>query len=146
MQALESLLKRFAKHSNARWWVGERPHGRQVDVARIVAGWVGYPTAVEDPFATDHLVLLTWKQAAHVLALAGTTNLAYGDLSPSDGSIAATKDALKDMAGDTVFLSNALWEKSAGLSWIPLTTATFDCGVIGYDRENAFIFWVEEED
>jgi hypothetical protein len=29
---------------------------------------------------------------------------------------------------------------------LPTTSATFDCGVIGFDRENAFIFWVEEED
>ncbi len=27
-----------------------------------------------------------------------------------------------------------------------LTSATFDCGLIGFDRDRAFIFWVEEED
>lgn len=50
------------------------------------------------------------------------------------------------MKEGAIFLSNGLWGLESQCSWHPLTSATFDCGVIGYDANNAFIFWVEEED
>lgn len=55
-------------------------------------------------------------------------------------------NALNDIDGDATFLSNGMWEKGGSQSWNPLTTATFDCGLIGFDGERAFIFWAEEED
>jgi hypothetical protein len=50
------------------------------------------------------------------------------------------------LADDAAFFGNGLWDRTALSSWTPLTAATFDCGLIGYDAEQAFIFWVEEED
>jgi hypothetical protein len=146
MQTLETLFNRFAKRSNARWWLGQRPNGREVDMGRMIAGRVCYPTATEDPIDADHLIRVNWQQAAHILALAGTTSLVYGRRLPPDEQIEAAKQALKDMTGDATFLSNGLWNSFDGAHWSPLTTATFDCGVIGFDSKNAFIFWVEEED
>jgi len=84
-------------------------------------------------------------EAAYVLALAGTVSLAYGPPSPRQGYVAEAKAALEDLAEDAVFLCNGRWENDSP-SWNPMTSATFDCGLIGFDRENAFIFWVEEED
>jgi hypothetical protein len=73
MQALENLLKNYARRKWARWWLGERPEGRYSHMARIIAGKVDYPMATEDPFANKGMVALDRMQAAHVLAVAGTT-------------------------------------------------------------------------
>lgn len=117
-------------------------------MGRIIAKRVDYPTSVADPFENDGLVRLDRHQAAHVLAVAGTTSLAYGRHSPSKGRFEEARKALLDMKDDATFLSNGLWDPDprGSLSWHPLTNATFDCGVIGYDADGAFIFWVEEED
>ena len=50
------------------------------------------------------------------------------------------------MTFDAAFYSNGMWDPELPMSWSPMTSATFDCGLIGHDSENAFIFWVEEED
>lgn len=91
------------------------------------------------------MVCLERMGAAHVLAKAGATSLAYGESSPRKEQVQEAVKALKDLAADAIFLSNG-WECDDSPSWTPFTPATFDCGVIGFDRENAFIFWVEEED
>jgi hypothetical protein len=146
MHNLEKLLKRFAKQRNARWWVGDRPDRREGEMGRMIATQVAYPTSTTDPFADGGMVRLTKEQAAHVLAVAGTTSLAYGKPLPPEGQFKDAWDALNDLIGDVTFLSNGLWDARASLSWNPLTSASVDCGVIGYDTKNAFIFWVEEED
>jgi hypothetical protein len=115
-------------------------------VAKVIAGEVGLPTSSEDPFEVGRLVVLDRAGAAHVLAVAGTTSLAYGKPSPPAGFVREAKAALSDLADDATFLSNGLWKDGDAIGWNPLTSATFDCGVIGFDRTNAFIFWVEEED
>ena len=56
------------------------------------------------------------------------------------------KSALSDLAENATFMGNGRWEDAPSLSWAPLTTATFECGIIGFDDKFAFIFWVEEED
>jgi hypothetical protein len=145
MQTLESLFRRFARRSNARWWAGKRPDVREGQLAKAVARQVDLPTSSEDPFVGERLVRLDRNAAAHVLAVAGTTSLAHGRLSPSAGFVRETKEALTDLSDDATFLSNGYWIGNA-FSWNSMTSATFDCGVIGFDRENAFIFWVEEED
>ncbi len=92
------------------------------------------------------MVVLDRTAAAHVLAVAGTTSLAYGKPSPSAGHVRDAKEALADLADDATFLSNGHWKEGDSIGWNPLTSATFDCGLIGFDCDNAFIFWVEEED
>ena len=92
------------------------------------------------------MVRLSRSDAAHVLAVAGTTSLAYGEPSPAKHAVDSAALALDDLAIDAVFLSNGRWRSNAPIEWSPATSATFDCGLIGYDRENAFIFWVAEED
>jgi len=72
--------------------------------------------------------------------------LAYGRGPPQKWSLEEAKRALDLLAEDATFLSNGEWKEGASNGWTPLTSATFDCGVIGFDDEHAFIFWVEEED
>jgi hypothetical protein len=146
MRSLEPFLRRLARRSHASWWIGKRPDVRDGHVARAIAGQVGLPTAPDDPFAGSRMVVLDRADAAHVLAVAGTTSLAYGEPSPFAGSVRDTAAALADLADDAVFLSNGYWRRGDPIGWSPLTCATFDCGLIGFDREDAFIFWVEEED
>lgn len=81
-----------------------------------------------------------------MLAVAGTTSLAYGRASPRLAALKDVTEALADLAEDTTFLGHGRWEDAPSLSWTSLTTATFECGLIGFDDERAFIFWVEEED
>lgn len=144
MEALERLLRRFAGRSHARWWIGERPDVRESRIARAIAATIAYPTAKADPFAAG-LVRLDRRQAAHVLAVAGTTSLAYGEGSPRRSDVKDSALALDALREDAVFLGNGLWD-GPSRSWNPLTSATFDAGLIGYDSRHAFIFWVEEED
>lgn len=146
MQALEALLRRYAKRQDAHSWAGPRPDVRDGQMARTIARQVGLPTADNDPFAGDWMVPLDRAGAAHVLAVAGTTSLAYGTFSPSIGALREAAAALADLGDDAVFLSNGVWRAGAPGMWNPLTTATFDCGLIGFDRAAAFIFWAEEED
>ena len=106
---------------------------------------MGLPTSAEDPFLGNRLITLDRKGASHVLAVAGATSLAYGSLSPSAGVVRDAKVALADLSQGATFLSNGHWIGNA-FSWNSMTDATLDCGVIGFDQDNAFIFWVEEED
>jgi len=145
MQTLESLLSRYAKATDARWWVGKRPDAREGQLPKAIAKQVGLPTSTDDPFSENGMTRLNRADAARVLAVAGTTSLAYGKPCPRSGALAEAKSALADLAEDASFFSNGQWEESIQ-SWYPLTPATFDCGVIGFDAEYAFIFWVEEED
>ena len=146
MNDLEKLLARFARRKNARWWVGERPEGRDGQMPQIIANRIDYPTSKHDPFEYGGLIAIDRNQAAHVLAVAGTTSLAYGNYSPSKGRSEEAREALRELKGDAIFLSNGLWGAGGTIGWNPLTDATFDCGVMGYDAARAFIFWVEEED
>ena len=55
-------------------------------------------------------------------------------------------EALAELGARATFLANGRWDDAPSPSWMPLTGATFECGVIGLGDEHAFIFWVEEED
>lgn len=145
MQTLIALLNRLAKRRVAHWWAGERPDVRDGQLAKAMAERAGLPMTTEEPFANKVMDLLDKEQAAYVLALAGTTSLAYGRYPPRQQYVMEAKAALGDLAADAVFLSNGRWT-GASHSWHSMTSATFDCGLVGFDRENAFIFWVEEED
>lgn len=142
---LAPLLTTFARRRNARVWLGERPEGRIGALPRIIAAKVGYPTASDNPFDHDGLEALCLTEAAHVLAVAGTTSLAYGRPVPRVGWLARSRAALKELERDAAFFSNGLWNDGVN-AWSSLSSATFDCGLIGFDAQRAFIFWVEEED
>lgn len=144
MQELGRLFARYARASAGRWWIGERPDGREGQLPRLIAAKIGYPTAREDPF-DGGIVPVPLAEAAHVLAVAGTLSLAYHCPSPKAQAVDEARDALRSLADRPVFLSNGSWRPELQ-SWTPLSSATFDCGVIGYDAQNAFIFWIEEED
>lgn len=146
MQTLEATLNKFARRKNARVWVGSRPNVRDGQLPKAIARQVRLPTTNEEVFVGQGLVRLNRAEAALVLAVAGTTSLAYGRASPRLSWVVDAKHALSDLAEDATFISNGRWEDAPSISWTPLTNATFECGVIGFDSEHTFIFWVEEED
>ena len=147
MQTLRSVLASFALRTQARMWVGKTPTASDANrTAWAIAQQVGLPATASNPFADDGMAGLSRAQAAHVLAVAGTTSLAYDRPDPSDDAIHLAGQALADLSAGAVFLSNGLWVPGASASWTPLTAATFDCGIIGFDATHGFIFWVEEED
>ena len=124
----------------------EATGGSRQPPSKSHCGAVGLPTLVDDPFSSAGMVSLSRADAAHVLAIAGVSSLAHGKPSPPKGPVEDARAALDDLAEGATFLSNGHWRSGVRSGWNPLTSATFDCGVIGFDQENAFIFWVEEED
>lgn len=152
MERLEALFRQFSRRSCSRWWIGERPQVRIGQMPLAIAKILDLPSAADDPFAGDGLVALSAEAAAHVLAVAGTTDLAYGMARPRNGAVADATAALGDLEDDATLLGNGFWKWEASsprgghMSWLPMTSATFDCGVIGFDRANAFIFWAVGED
>lgn len=138
------LFRRYASTVDARWWIGARPSVGDGRLVSIIAAQVGLPTG--NAGLCKRLVRLSRTEAAHVLAVAGTISLAYGADAPNAASVAEAGNALGDLTGDAVFLGNGRWQGGTSVGWNPLTDATFDCGVLGYDEQWAFIFWVEEED
>lgn len=146
MHSLEALLSKFARRTNARSWTGTRPEVREGRLLLAILGQVGLPTSAGDVSASDALVRLSRAEAAHVLAVAGTTSLAYGRASPRSGAVEEAGQALASFKENAMFFGNGRWEDAPSAGWMPLTTATFECGVLGYDDAYAFVFWVEEED
>ncbi len=146
MQALESLLGTLGRRRSARWWIGETPEGRRGQLPRLIAAKVGYPTAPEDPFQANGLIGLDDRQAAHVLAVAATVGLAHPFRAPRESVRKEARQALRELGEDRSFFGNGLWEAGGTGGFTPMTSATFDCGLIGFDARCAFIFWVEDED
>ena len=146
MRTLEKLFERYYEEVDARWWIGKRPNGDEGQIRKAIFAEISYPTSSFNTYAGRGLDQLDWLKAAQVLALAGTKSLAYSDCIPSKDEVALALEGLKFLSGDAKLFSNGRWNKSKGFSWVSLTTATIDCGLFGYDNENAFIFWIEEED
>lgn len=146
MQDLEALLKTFGRRRGARWWIGAKPDVREGKVAKAIAAQIQLPAASCDPAAMSHLVTLSRSDAAWVLAIAGTTSLAYGPWRPRVSALQRAREALSSLGEDAVFLGNGDWKEGSAFGWTRLTDATFDCGLIAFDANLAFIFWVEEED
>lgn len=90
------------------------------------------------------------SEAAKLLAWLAKESLAYGSAkAPNADKINVVLEAFADLAPDAAFWTNGNWAEglgSGGTQWTPLSDATFDTGVIGFDTQTAFIFWVEEED
>lgn len=146
MSDLERFLKRLSRRAGARWWVGPLPNVRAGQIVEAIAEQLAYPSGDFDPFLNGGMLGLTRSEAAYVIALAGTRSLAYGNKPPSVGVVRQAKQAFDVLSDDAAFFSNGHWGQGKHNSWSPLSSATFDCGVIGYDGETGFIFWVEEED
>ncbi|WP_311268695.1 hypothetical protein [Sphingobium sp. WCS2017Hpa-17] len=148
MEMLESLFRLYAAHCDARWWIGPRPDGPADSVPRAIAAHIGYPTARHDPFVPPGLLTLNFQQVAYVLAVAGTVGLAYGFRAPRSDDFKSAALALNALGSNRNFVANGLWSADAdgSMEWTALSSATFDCGLIGFDRDHAFTFWVEEED
>jgi hypothetical protein len=102
----------------------------------------GYPYPRSRDGSDSEFVDLTATSAAQLLAQAATQSLAYEFPQPAPSELAAEiLDAFKVLGEDARFVTNR-----DGAFWFPLSTATFDLGVIGFNRTHGFIFWVEDED
>lgn len=147
MHNLRELLKRMGQRRAARWWIGARPEVRDGQLLKSITAKVGYPTSADDPFTPGGLKKIGLQDASFTLAMAATRSLAHGSKKPSVSSIREVRDALLELGGNATFFGNGTWQSDDGSAqWTPLSNATFDCGVLGYDTAIAFIFWVEEED
>lgn len=142
---LVRFLAAEAKRAGGRWWAGPVPALPDLDRQRWIAARIGYPTASIDPFGSSPLDEITRDEAAHVLAVATTISLAYEAPIPGPAAMDAARGAIAETGGATRFFANGRWRADA-CEWMPLSDATFDCGVMGYDAAAGFVFWVEEED
>ena len=147
MDALTPLLTRFGKRHGSRHWMGPRPSGEFAEVAMKVAAQVGYPTHKKYPFCQSSLVKIDRAKAAELLAFFSRSSLAYDQpYKVREGLRELAAEALADLKKGSLFYTNGGWLSEGGQGWVPMSKATFDGGVIGFDYENAFIYWVEEED
>lgn len=149
MENLEQILKRYGKRAGSRYWFGKRPDVRDNQLVSEILLQIGYPTS-RNQFDIGQLITPNWQSAANILGFAATRSLAY-DLAraPSEGTVKEALTALRDLDSTAVFRANGAWRawNDQDLkSWVPVSSATFDAGLLGYDQTNAFIFWVEEED
>ena len=146
MNDLERHFATMSQEKIARWWVGDRPSCRDEELIQAILTQVGLPLSDHDSDVTDSLRPLSFSDAAYVLALAGTTSLVWDRRGPTAESVRKCKHVLAPFNQSPKFLTNGNWAEGSNRSWNPLTKATFDCGVIGWDRKSAFVFCVEEED
>lgn len=97
--------------------------------------------------------------AAIVLARCLRFDLAYHAPLMATNEADALVQAILAFPGDArEFLTNGSWAKPStyrrggesgivvGPSWTPLSTATFDAGVVAVSDERAVICWIEDED
>jgi hypothetical protein len=119
-------------------------------VAQAVASMLDLPSSGEFRFEKHEFLRIDRARAAYLLAFIATTSLAYGsDGPPRESYRKLAVEALADLAAEAIFLTNtADWGLGSSITFRQpsLSSATFEAGLIGYDRENAFIFWIEEED
>jgi hypothetical protein len=132
-----------------------RPAGESLnDVADRVAESVGYKAL------GPHRVRLDRDGTTRVLTRVLAQDLAY------DSSIMTSEDAdrlaqafLAHVGTGAAYVTNGTWADGAwaepprrsgsgatGLSWKPLSKATFDAGVLAVGEQVAAILWVEDED
>ncbi|WP_169798305.1 hypothetical protein [Sphingomonas soli] len=114
-------------------------------MARLIAAKLDYPTSRDDPFVPGGIKAVSLSDAAYVLAVAATTSLAHHS-APKPHAVSEAKQALAELRDRPVWLANGWMPGQTNTWWMPLTGATFDCGIIGWDAQNAFIFWAEEVD
>jgi hypothetical protein len=149
MENLEQVLKRYGKRPGSRYWIGKRPDVRDNQLVPEILLQIGYPTS-QQRFDVDQLLKPDWQSAAKILSFAATRSLAHGwERGISEGAVTDALTALRDLDGTAVFRANGAWgawNDHDLKSWIPVSNATFDAGLLGYDQTSAFIFWVEEED
>jgi hypothetical protein len=120
--------------------------GRENQIAPMIAQRLGYPASPINPFQKGGLVPLDAKQAAYVLAMAGSCSLLDPFHRPASSRVEEAQTVLQGLEAGATFLSNQTWGLKIPERKTYLSSSTFECGVIGFDSKSAFIFWVEEED
>lgn len=161
MDRLKSTLERFGKPRrgpSARWWTGPTPEARKAQLPYVIAAQLGYETPEVSTRSQDELQKprgalkrIDRPTAALTLAFAAGNSIAGGGgrTPPRPGLAKLADEALRDLAADAEFYSNGRWPDywtSPSFSFSGISQSTFDAGVVGFDRINAFIFWIEEED
>jgi hypothetical protein len=148
MTEFQRFIQKIAEQSGGTSWCGDAPSVRQEQIAAEIASKLGYPTS---DFPIGEILLeVSLEEAARVMAYIANGSLAYGWRQPGRPSV--IKDAiaaLREMKPGARFFTNGDWgdpriESPKG--WTPLSKATFDAGVLGFDGETAFIVWTEDED
>lgn len=146
MENLRRYFELHAKNRYAKFWLGPKPDVRDGQMVSAILSKIGYPTT-QYSFDVDLLTKTSWSDAARALGFAATRSLVWDlRLTLADNSIQEALAALKSLDGTAQFFRNGNWG-AVGMCWsYPVSSATFDAGLLGYDKQNAFIFWVEEED
>lgn len=75
-----------------------------------------------------------------MLAVAGTVDLAYDFRLPRRDDVQRAATALNGLGDRRWLFGNDLWRADQARTWMPLSAATFDCGLISFDQRQAFIF------
>lgn len=154
IKSLEALCARITSragwpHGNA--WVGDVSDIRQSKVPVMLAQKLGF-----EPTDAHEFHPISVQKAAQILAYLCRESLAYGRWHFRRAEAIALEKMLIDELGPSArFWSSNPGEhlvevgkelKSSYSTGIPLSSATFEFGVIGSNQTRGFIFWVEDED
>lgn len=148
-EAVTSMLVEIARgrrgYGGLRSWFGQMPYASEGDEPNAVARMVGYSVEGSAAFTA-----LSGDEARDSLSFLAADSLVM----PSGAAAAATvvetfARGIERLGPEARYFSNGRWHeytRSNTFGWHGISDATFDAGVIGLNREVAFIVWVEEED
>jgi len=154
IRSLEALCARMETHEF--WPYGRAWHGDVSDIRLakqpvLLARKLGYQPPDDHEFHP-----ISTQKAAQVLAYLCRESLAYGrPRYLQQEARAIEKMLLEELGPSVLFWSSQACEHisesgdeedTSYPAYSPLSSATFEFGVIGTNRSRGFIFWVEDED
>jgi hypothetical protein len=154
IRSLEALCARMETHEF--WPYGRAWHGDVSDIRLakqpvLLARKLGYQPPDDHEFHP-----ISTQKAAQILAYLCRESLAYG----RPRYLRQEANAIEKMLLEELGPSAMFWSSNTGehlsefgddedtsyTSDVPLSSATFEFGVIGTNQSRGFIFWVEDED
>jgi hypothetical protein len=143
-EMLVAVARERGGYAGFRSWFGETP--RAGDGAYAIARMAGYAIAP----STGGLLELTRDEALTALGFFAVDSMVMSTHRDLSASLRQVIEAgLARLGPEARFYSNGRWgqsSESGSFGWHPLSEATFDGGVLGFNAEVVFILWCEEED
>lgn len=150
MERLAAFVRKWSSKGPVSCWLGDISAEPQSRRPAAIARKAGY-----EPHSDEDFFQIAEITAARVLAYIQKESLAYGQRRYREGLSRDMRAMLKELGPEAQFWSNsrhsdfepdALPNPSSFWMWNGLSDSTFDTGVIAFNQQTGFIFWVEEDD
>lgn len=153
---LLAIYREGGGYDGFRSWVGVQPYADAGFEPHAIVRKIGYAA----DFGDNEFVPLNATDACAVANFVARGDMVGAGVRPISPEAAASIDqAVAALGPDARFFSNALWHQAwlamkpaqdgwsaTTFGWRPLSKATFDGGLIGFNNICGFVFWVEQED